>query len=59
MGIELIGFGRKCQFKSESLFQFFPDSVLSFVFFFLNTLGSRTEPQETVGRDNGLKLTSR
>ena len=27
VGVELIGFGRKCQFKSESLFQFFLDSL--------------------------------
>lgn len=56
MDVELIGFGRKCQLKSESLFQFFPDSVLSF--FFLNIFGLRTETRETVGRDNGLKFTS-
>lgn len=55
MAVELIGFGRKSQFKSESLFQFFPDSD----FRFFNTFASRTETQETVGRDSGLKFTSR
>ena len=53
MDVELIGFGRKCQLKSESFFQ------IVFLVFFLNIFGLRTETRETVGRDNGLKFTSR